>query len=157
MCSSDLQTLPTFVYLIPVVMLFGLGDFPALIAIVLYALPVMIRYTKDGIAHVPGSLIEAADMAGCSPRQRLAFVQIPQALPEILLGVSQTILMAFSMLVITSLVGTRGLEQEALVAVSKAKVGEGLIAGSAISLLSILLDRLVSHASTRLRRHLGQV
>ena len=154
---DTLQTLPTFVYLIPVVMLFGLGDFPALIAIVLYALPVMIRYTKDGIAHVPGSLIEAADMAGCSPRQRLAFVQIPQALPEILLGVSQTILMAFSMLVITSLVGTRGLEQEALVAVSKAKVGEGLIAGSAISLLSILLDRLVSHASTRLRRHLGQV
>ena len=154
---DTLQTLPTFVYLIPVVMLFGLGDFPALIAIVLYALPVMIRYTKDGIAHVPGSLIEAADMAGCSPRQRLAFVQIPQALPEILLGVSQTILMAFSMLVITSLVGTRGLEQETLVAVSKAKVGEGLIAGSAISLLSILCDRLVSHASTRLRRHLGQV
>ena len=154
---DTLQTLPTFVYLIPVVMLFGLGDFPALIAIVLYALPVMIRYTKDGIANVPGSLIEAANMAGCSPRQRLAFVQIPQALPEILLGVSQTILMAFSMLVITSLVGTRGLEQEALVAVSKAKVGEGMIAGIAISLLSILADRLVSHASTRLRRHLGQV
>lgn len=154
---DTLQTLPTFVYLIPVVMLFGLGDFPALIAIVLYALPVMIRYTKDGIANVPNSLIEAADMAGCSPRQRLALVQIPQALPEILLGVSQTILMAFSMLVITSLVGTRGLEQEALVAVSKAKVGEGLIAGIAISLLSILADRLVSHASTRLRRHLGQV
>lgn len=154
---DTLQTLPTFVYLIPVVMLFGLGDFPALIAIVLYALPVMIRYTKDGIANVPSSLIEAADMAGCSPRQRLAFVQIPQALPEILLGVSQTILMAFSMLVITSLVGTRGLEQEALVAVSKAKVGEGLIAGLAISLLSILADRLISHASMKLRRHLGQL
>ncbi len=153
---DTLQTLPTFVYLIPVVMLFGLGDFPALIAIVLYALPVMIRYTKDGIINVPHSLIEAADMAGCSPRQRLTFVQLPQALPEILLGVSQTILMAFSMLVITSLVGTRGLEQDVLVAVSKAKVGEGLIAGTAISLLSILADRLVTQASKRLRGHLGQ-
>ncbi len=153
---DTLQTLPTFVYLIPVVMLFGLGDFPALVAIVLYALPPAIRYTKDGIARVPRSLVEAADMAGCSPRQRLVFVQIPHALPELMLGLNQTLLMAFGMLVITSLVGTRGLEQEALVAVSKAKVGEGLISGLGISLLSIVADRLIGHGARRLRRRLGQ-
>lgn len=95
-------------------------------------------------------------MAGCSPRQRLVFVQIPHALPELMLGLNQTLLMAFGMLVITSLVGTRGLEQEALVAVSKAKVGEGLISGLGISLLSIVADRLIGHGARRLRRRLGQ-
>ncbi len=154
---DTLQTLPTFVYLIPVVMLFGLGDFPAMVAIVAFALPPAIRYPMDGIARVPGSLIEAADMSGCTRIQRLVHVQIPYALPEIMLGLSQTILMAFGMLVITALVGTRGLEQETLVAVSKAKVGEGLIAGLGISFLSITADRLICHGAARLRRRLGQV
>ena len=154
---DTLQTLPTFVYLIPVVMLFGLGDFPAMVAIVAFALPPAIRYPMDGIARVPKSLIEAADMAGCTRLQRLVHVQIPYALPEIMLGLSQTILMAFGMLVITALVGTRGLEQETLVAVSKARVGEGLIAGLGISFLSITADRLISHGAARLRRRLGQV
>lgn len=154
---DTLQTLPTFVYLIPVVMLFGLGDFPAMVAIVLFALPPAIRYPMDGIAQVPKSLIEAADMAGCTRLQRLLLVQIPHALPEIMLGLSQTILMAFGMLVITALVGTRGLEQETLVAVSKARVGAGLIAGLGISFLSIIADRLITHGSARLRRRLGQV
>jgi glycine betaine/proline transport system permease protein len=153
---DTLQTLPTFVYLIPVVMLFGLGDFPAMVAIVLYALPPAIRYAKDGIARVPQTLIEAANMAGCSRWQRLWLVHVPQALPELMLGLSQTLLMAFGMLVITALVGTRGLEQEALVAVSKAKVGEGLIAGLGISALSIMADRLITAASFRLRHRLGQ-
>lgn len=153
---DTLQTLPTFVYLIPVVMLFGLGDFPAMVAIVLYALPPAIRYAKDGIAQVPQTMIEAANMAGCSRRQRLWLVQVPQALPELMLGLSQTLLMAFGMLVITALVGTRGLEQEALVAVSKAKVGEGLIAGLGISALSIMADRLITAASVRVRQRLGQ-
>lgn len=155
--TDTLQTLPSFVYLIPVVMLFGLGDFPAMVAIVAFALPPAIRYPMDGIARVPRSLIEAADMAGCTRFQRLIHVQIPCALPEIMLGLSQTILMAFGMLVITALVGTRGLEQETLIAVSKAKVGEGLIAGLGISFLSIIADRLITHGSARLRRRLGQV
>ncbi len=154
---NTLQTLPTFVYLIPVVMLFGLGDFPAMVAIVAFALPPAVRYPMEGIARVPKSLIEAAEMAGCTRLQRLAFVQIPYALPEIMLGLSQTILMAFGMLVITSLVGTRGLEQETLIAVSKARVGEGLIAGLGISFLSITADRLISNGALRLRRRLGQV
>jgi glycine betaine/proline transport system permease protein len=138
-------------------MLFGLGDFPAMVAIVAFALPPAIRYPMDGIARVPQSLTEAADMAGCTRFQRLIHVQIPCALPEIMLGLSQTILMAFGMLVITALVGTRGLEQETLVAVSKAKVGEGLIAGLGISFLSIIADRLITHGSAQLRRRLGQV
>lgn len=83
-------------------------------------------------------------------------MQVPQALPELMLGLNQTLLMAFGMPVITALVGTRGLEQEALVAVSKAKVGEGLIAGLGISALSILADRLITAASQRLRQRLGQ-
>ena len=153
---DTLQTLPTFVYLIPVVMLFSLGDFPAMVAIVLYALPPAIRYAKDGITRVPKSIIEAADMAGCTAWQKLWFVQIPFALPEIMLGLSQTVLMAFGMLVITALVGTRGLEQETLIAVSKAKVGEGLVAGLGISFLSIIADRLITHGSARLRKQLGQ-
>lgn len=153
---DTLQTLPTFVYLIPVVMLFGLGDFPALIAIVAYALPVAVRYAMNGILNVPPTQTEAADMAGCSPWQRLMHVQLPHAMPVILLGLSQTVLMAFGMLVITALVGTRGLEQDTLVAVSKAQVGEGLIAGLGISFLSILVDRLMTATSTRLRGRLGQ-
>ena len=151
-----MQTLPTFVYLIPVVMLFSLGDFPAMVAIVFYALPPAIRYAKDGITRVPKSIIEAADISGCTTWQKLLFVQIPFALPEIMLGLSQTVLMAFGMLVITALVGTRGLEQETLIAVSKARVGEGLIAGLGISFLSIIADRLITHGSSRLRKRLGQ-
>jgi glycine betaine/proline transport system permease protein len=153
---DTLQTLPTFVYLIPVVMLFSLGDFPAMVAIVVYALPPAIRYAKDGIKRVPKSIIEAADLSGCTRWQKLWFVQVPFALPEIMLGVSQTVLMAFGMLVITALVGTRGLEQETLIAVSKARVGEGLIAGLGISFLSIIADRLITHGSSKVRKRLGQ-
>ena len=153
---DTLQTLPTFVYLIPVVMLFSLGDFPAMVAIVVYALPPAIRYAKDGITRVPKSIIEAADLSGCTRWQKLWFVQVPFALPEIMLGVSQTVLMAFGMLVITALVGTRGLEQETLIAVSKARVGEGLIAGLGISFLSIIADRLITHGSSQVRKRLGQ-
>lgn len=151
-----LQTLPTFVYLIPVVMLFGLGDFPAMVAIVLFALPTAVRYTKDGIKAVPKSMVEAAVLSGCRPRQTLVFVQIPYAMPEIMLGVSQTVMMAFGMLVITALVGTRGLEQQTLIAVSRANVGLGLTAGLWISFLSIIIDRLMTYASARLRARFGQ-
>jgi glycine betaine/proline transport system permease protein len=132
-------------------MLFGIGDFPATIAITIYAMPPIIRYTRDGLMRVPASILEAAAMSGCSPMQKLLLVQIPIALPEIMLGLSQTILMAFGMLVITALVGTRGLEQETLVAISKVRPGEGLVAGLGISFLSIITDRLISYGSARLR------
>ena len=94
-------------------------------------------------------------MSGSSPMQKLLLVQIPLALPEIMLGLSQTILMAFGMLVITALVGTRGLEQETLVAISKVRPGEGLVAGLGISFLSIITDRLITYGSAHLRQKGG--
>jgi glycine betaine/proline transport system permease protein len=133
-------------------MLFGIGDFPAFVAITIYALPPIIRYTRDGLTRVPTFILEAAEMAGCGPTQKLVLVQIPLALPEIMLGLSQTILMAFGMLAITALVGTRGLEQETLVAISKVRPGKGLVAGLGISFLSIITDRLISYGSAR-KRH----
>ena len=115
---DTLQTLPSFVYLIPVVMLFRVGDVTALIAIVAFAVAPAIRYTIHGIKQVPPHLIEAAVATGCTRRQILWRVQLPLALPEILLGVNQTVLLALSMLVITALVGTRDLGQEVYIALT---------------------------------------
>lgn len=109
---DTLQTLPSFVYLMPVVMLFRVGDFAAMIAVVAYAIPPVVRYTDHGIRKIPPALIEAARTSGCTRRQILWKVQIPLALPEIMLGINQTIMFALSMLVITALVGTRDLGQE---------------------------------------------
>ena len=100
---DTLQTLPSFVYLIPVVMLFRVGDFTAMIAIVLYALAPAVRYTAHGIRNVPPSLIEAGTAAGCTQGQLLTKIRIPLATPIILLGINQTVMLALSMLVITAL------------------------------------------------------
>ncbi|MEQ9487959.1 MAG: ABC transporter permease subunit [Alphaproteobacteria bacterium] len=150
---DTIQTLPTFVYLIPVIMLFSIGDFPALVAIVLYALPPAIRYTKEGIRGVPVSFLEAAKMSGCSRMQTLSHVQIPIAFPQILLGINQTVMLSFGMLVITALVGTRGLEETTLDAIAKVKPGTGLIAGLGIAMLSIVIDRLIRALSNRAGKH----
>ena len=150
-----LQTLPSFVYLIPIVMLFRVGDFTALIAIVLYAVAPAIRYAAHGVARVPPTLIEAATMQGCTRRQILTRVRVPLALPEILLGVNQTIMLALSMLVITALVGTRDLGQETYSALAKADVGKGLVAGLCVAFIAIIADRLVSAAAARTKRRMG--
>ena len=149
---DTLQTMPNFVYLIPVVMLFSVGEFSGLIAIVAYALPPGIRYTKEGIRGVTKSNIDAAEMSGCSRWQKLRHVQLPLALPDILLGVNQTVMFAFGMLVITALVGTRGLEHDTLIAISKVQPGEGIVAGLGISFLSIIIDRLIRATSAQLSR-----
>lgn len=148
---DTLQTMPNFVYLIPVVMLFSVGEFSGLIAIVAYSLPPGIRYTKEGIRGVARSSIAAAEMSGCSRWQKLCHVQLPLAVPDILLGVNQTVMFAFGMLVITALVGTRGLEHDTLVAISKVQPGEGIVSGLGISFLSIIIDRLIRSGSTHLR------
>ena len=153
---DTLQTLPSFVYLIPVVMLFGVGEFAGLVAIVAYALPPGVRYTKQGIQNVAQSCLAAADMAGCTARQKLINVQLPLALPDIMMGINQTIMFAFGMLVITSLVGTRGLEHDTLVAISKVQPGEGIIAGLGIAFLSIITDRLISQGSKNLQHRSGR-
>jgi len=152
---DTLQTLPSFVYLIPVVMLFRVGDVTALIAIVAFAITPAIRYTIHGIRQVPAHLIEAAIATGCTRRQILWRVQLPLALPEIMLGINQTILFALSMLVITALVGTRDLGQEVYIALTKVDTGRGIIAGLCVAFLGIVADRLLRAGAERFRRRLG--
>jgi glycine betaine/proline transport system permease protein len=152
---DTLQTLPSFVYLIPVVMLFRVGDFAAMIAVILYSLPPAIRYTTHGIRQVPPALIEAARTSGCTKRQILWKVQLPLALPEIMLGVNQTIMFALSMLVITALVGTRDLGQEVYIALTKADTGRGLVAGICVAFIAITADRLIAAWSRRRKQQLG--
>ncbi|MEK0085764.1 ABC transporter permease [Benzoatithermus flavus] len=150
-----LQTLPSFVYLIPVVMLFRVGDFTAMIAIVLYAVAPALRYTAHGLRHVPPPLVEAGIANGCTKRQLLTRIRLPLALPEILLGLNQTIMLAVSMLVITALVGTRDLGQEVYMALAKADVGRGVIAGLCVAAVAMIADRLLAAGTLRLRRRLG--
>ncbi|AHD02253.1 ABC transporter permease [Leisingera methylohalidivorans] len=152
---DTLQTLPSFVYLIPVVMLFRVGDFTAMIAIVLYALAPAVRYAAHGIRNVSGELIEAGQVSGCTRWQLLRLVRLPLALPEILLGVNQTIMLALSMLVITALVGTRDLGQEVYIALTKADTGRGLVAGLAIAFIAIIADRLVNASARGARIRFG--
>ncbi len=152
---DTLQTLPSFVYLIPVVMLFRVGEFTAMIAIVLYAIAPAIRYTALGIREVNPSLIEAATAMGTTRLQRILRLRLPLALPQILLGVNQTILLAVSMLVITALVGTRDLGQEVYVALTRADVGSGLVTGACIAMLAMIADRLMTAAARRTRQRLG--
>jgi glycine betaine/proline transport system permease protein len=152
---DTLQTLPSFVYLIPVVMLFRVGDVTALIAIVAFAVTPAIRYTIHGIRQVPPHLIEAAIATGCTRRQILWRVQVPLAMPEIMLGINQTILFALSMMVITALVGTRDLGQEVYIALTKVDTGRGIIAGLCVAFLGIVADRLLRAWADRFRRRLG--
>ena len=144
---DTLQTLPTFVYLIPVVMLFRVGDFSAMVAVVLYAMAPAIRYAAHGIRSTDPQLIEAGLVSGCTRRQLLWKVRLPQAMPAILLGLNQTIMLALSMLVITALVGTRDLGQQVYIALSKANAGLGIVAGLSVSFIAILADRMVGAAS----------
>ncbi len=150
-----LQTLPSFVYLIPVIMLFRVGDFAAMIAVVLYALAPAVRYTAHGLRSVQSELIEAGIVCGCTRWQVLTRVRLPMALPDILLGVNQTIMLALSMLVITALVGTRDLGQEVYAALATADVGRGVMAGLAVAAIAIIADRLIAGATARAKARLG--
>jgi glycine betaine/proline transport system permease protein len=152
---DTLQTLPSFVFIIPVVMLFRVGDVTALIAIVSFAIVPAIRYTDHGIRQVPPALIEAARVSGCTRQQMFWRVQMPLALPEIMLGINQTILLALSMLIIAAMVGTRDLGQEVFISLAKADSGRGLVAGLAVAFIGIVADRLIGAASARARRRLG--
>ncbi len=152
---DTLQTLPSFVYLMPAVMLFRVGDFTAMIAVVAYAIAPAIRYTIHGLAEVDPRLVEAGTASGCTRLQLLAKIKLKLALPEIMLGINQTIMLALSMLVITALVGTRDLGQEVYVALTKADVGRGLVAGLAVAFIGIIADRLIGAGASRMRARLG--
>ena len=154
-CIDTLQTLPSFVYLLPVVMLFRVGDFSAMVAVVLYALPPAVRYTLYGIQNIPPALIDAAKTSGCTKWQIFSKVQFRLAWPEIMLGLNQTVMLALSMLVITALVGTRDLGQEVYIALTKADPGRGLVAGLSVAFIAIITDRLISAAANRRKQALG--
>ncbi|MBK8157500.1 MAG: ABC transporter permease subunit [Rhodospirillaceae bacterium] len=150
-----LQTMPSLVFIIPVVMLFRIGDVTAMIAIVLFAVAAAIRYTNHGLRQVPPHLIEASVAIGCTPRQIFWRVKLPLAMPEIMLGINQTLLMALAMLVITALVGTRDLGQEVYISLAKADAGRGIVAGFCVAFLGIVADRLIVAGAKRVRRRLG--
>ena len=143
------QTIPLFVFLIPVLMLFQIGEFTALLAIVAYAFVPAARYTEAGLRQVSPELIEVARMQGCSPMQVLWQVKIPLAMPVILLGLNQTVMYSFSMLVIAALVGTTGLGQQIYIALSSADVGAGLTAGLTMALLAMVVDRMLRAIASR--------
>ncbi|KPV55332.1 glycine/betaine ABC transporter [Paenibacillus sp. A3] len=141
-----MQTMPAFVYLIPAVTFFGLGVVPGVIASVIFAVPPTIRLTNLGIRQVPFDLIEAADAFGTTPGQKLWKVQLPLALPTLMAGINQTIMLSLSMVVIASMIGAQGLGADVYRAVTQLKTGEGFEAGLAVVILAIVLDRLTQHA-----------
>ncbi|MFA7198169.1 MAG: proline/glycine betaine ABC transporter permease [Methanoculleus sp.] len=140
-----MQTMPSFVYLIPAVIFFGLGNVPGIIATVVFAMPPALRLTDLGIRQVPTELIEVADAFGSTPRQKLFKVQLPVALPTIMAGVNQCIMLALSMTVIASMIGAGGLGYQVLVGIQRVNIGMGFEAGLAIVIIAIILDRITQN------------
>ncbi|WDZ80344.1 proline/glycine betaine ABC transporter permease (plasmid) [Ensifer adhaerens] len=148
-----MQTMPSFVYLIPVVMLLGIGKVPGLIAVVIYAIPPMIRLTNLGIRLVDKDVLEAADAFGSSGWQKLKNVQLPLALPTIMAGINQTIMMALAMVVIASMIGVQGLGQPVLKAIANQYFTLGIFNGLAIVGIAIIFDRVSQAYGERLQKH----
>ncbi len=138
---DTMQTMPVFVYLIPAMVFFGLGKPPAVIATTIYSIVPMIRLTNHGIRQINEEIIEAALAFGSTKMQTLVKVQIPQALPTIMTGVNQTLMMAMSMVVTTSMIGASGLGMEVLISVNRVEMGRGLVSGAAVVIVAIILDR----------------
>jgi glycine betaine/proline transport system permease protein len=150
-----MQTMPSFVYLIPVVMIFGPGKVPALIATIIYAAPPLVRLTDLGIRMVDPDVMEAAWAFGTTPRQRLIGVQIPLAMPTILAGVNQTIMMALAMVVIASMIGAGGLGYQVLQGIGRLEISRGLFAGLGIVVLAIIFDRVSQAFGKQLQARIG--
>lgn len=148
-----MQTIPSFVYLIPVVMLLGIGKVPGLLAVCIYAVPPIVRLTNLGIRLVDRDVLEAATAFGASPKQKLWGVQVPLALPNIFAGVNQTIMMALSMVVVASMIGVQGLGVPVLRAISNQYLALGLMNGLAIVALAIIFDRVSQTYGKRLQAH----
>jgi glycine betaine/proline transport system permease protein len=152
---DTLQTMPIFVFLIPAIMVFLVGEFTALIATILYAIVPSIRYTEHGLRSVPPEIVEAARAMGTGRLQRLRQVELPLALPEIMLGLNQTIMMALAMVVVAALVGARGLGEQVMIALNQANTGTGLVSGLAIALIAIASDRIIQSWAARRKEALG--
>ncbi|AUX73527.1 glycine betaine/L-proline ABC transporter permease ProW [Erwinia pyrifoliae] len=137
-----MQTTPAFVYLVPIVMLFGIGNVPGVVVTIIFALPPIVRLTILGIKQVPADLVEAAESFGASPRQMLFKVQLPLAMPTIMAGVNQTLMLALSMVVIASMIAVGGLGQMVLRGIGRLDMGLATVGGVGIVILAIILDRL---------------
>jgi glycine betaine/proline transport system permease protein len=144
-----MQTMPAFVYLIPAVMFFGLGRVPGIMATVIFAMPPAVRLTSLGIKQVPTEIVEAGRAFGCTERQLLFRVQLPAALPSIMAGVNQTIMLALSMIVIASMIGAGGLGNVVLEGIQRLDIGLGFKSGLSVVLLAIILDRLTQSFGKR--------
>ncbi len=138
-----MQTLPPFVYLIPAIVFFGIGMVPGLIATVIFVMPAPIRLTEIGVASTPKPLIEAAEAFGATSWQRLVKVELPHALPQIMAGLNQTIMLSLSMVVIAALVGADGLGVPVVRALNRVDMGQGFESGAVIVVVAIILDRIV--------------
>ena len=150
-----MQTIPSFVYLVPILMLLGIGKVPGLIAVCIYALPPVVRLTNLGIREVDKETLEACDSYGATPYQKLTTVQIPLSLPTIFAGVNQTIMMALAMVVIASMIGVKGLGVPILRAISNQYLALGLMNGLAIVALAIIFDRITQQYGKRMQKHRG--
>lgn len=150
-----MQTMPSFVYLIPTVMIFGPGRVPALLATIIYASPPLVRLTDLGIRMVDPAVMEAARAFGTNPRQRLFGVQIPLAMPTILAGINQTTMMALAMVVIASMIGAGGLGYQVLQGIGRLEVSRGLFAGLGIVALAIVFDRISQAFGKQLQERIG--
>ena len=148
-----MQTMPSFVYLIPVVMLLGIGRVPGVIAVIIYAIPPVIRLTNLGIRLVDKDVLEAANAFGADFKQRLFGVQIPLAMPNIMAGVNQTIMMSLAMVVIASMIGVKGLGQPVLKAITNQYFSMGLFNGLAIVAIAIVFDRVSQAYGHRIQKH----
>ncbi|MEQ9690153.1 MAG: proline/glycine betaine ABC transporter permease [Bauldia litoralis] len=148
-----MQTIPSFVYLIPAAMLFGLGKVPAILATVIYATPPLIRLTDLGIRQVDHAVVEASRAFGATRWQMLRGVQIPLALPSIMQGINQTMMMALSMVVIASMIGARGIGETVLLGLQRNDPGKGLVGGIGIVILAIIFDRISQAFGRRLQAY----
>jgi glycine betaine/proline transport system permease protein len=150
-----MQTMPSFVYLIPTVMIFGPGKIPALIATIVYAAPPLVRLTDLGLRSVDPAVMEASRAFGTSPTQRLLGVQVPLALPTILAGINQTTMMALAMVVIASMIGAGGLGYQVLQGIGRLEVSRGLFAGLGIVVLAVIFDRITQAFGQQLQGRIG--
>ena len=153
--NDTLQTIPLFVILIPFVMLFKIGDFTGLLAIIIYAIVPSIRYAENGIRNLPSEVIDASKMMGSTKMQLLFLVKIPLALPVIMLGLNQTIMYGIAMLVIAALIGTNGLEQIVFIGLTDGNMGKGFIAGISMAIIAMIVDRITKTISEKRSEALG--
>lgn len=144
-----MQTMPAFVYLIPAVLFFGLGKVPGSVATVIFSMPPVVRLTNLGIRQVPEDVIEAAKSFGSTSKQMLFEVQLPLAMPTIMTGVNQTIMLSLSMVVISSMIGAGGLGDQVLKGITQFEIGQGFEAGLGVVILAMILDRMTQALGTR--------